>query len=1244
MAGLRRKGVPFDIFKLKLAGIEIGRHVAFGEPLMCLNSGNPPQVTPFWKLDPLRNLSSWRDHPRKMLTWYDTSTLSSGSTGARSFPRAKYQGLNHYLLELKQELWCHRLLWHHKSQHRRGSVSVTALQESSPSVRIPEEQSDRSGTELKGLLSYSSCLRCMRPCIAVMRTENELESNIEASAASLEMDPVKVQAIHDWIRPTSVKSLQKFLGFANFYRRFIANFSSVVEVDASEIGAGAVLSQRNSDGSLRKQCAFFSPKEPANAQSGVLGPWAFGDLEGAKSEPSDLPGVDSVVDRLQQIWAHVVDNLVLSQEEAQRFANRRRISEIINPVSFRLALPASFAIHNVFHRSLLRKYVEPPVPSVDPPTPVLVDGELEYVVEKILDSRFSRRRLQYLVKWKGYGQEDNSWVSASDVHAADLVRTFHRAHPDRPWGSGTARKYETEKETQASSNPKTFASQKKNCTFTVLTFDVMLGYISSILEMTEEEQLALAVEMSQQEQTKQDEYTQEEEDELIKKAIQESLHSCQVPDFPISAASETSSSSKEEPHLSQVSRHSDEGLAKSPVVLLQRLSQDIVDSPCVVLSPNCKDPVSCIESRLQVPLSPCTSDFLKMSPGKDTALSPVFLNKPPSAGKEKSLSVLLQRLSQDIVENPSVILSPNGKDPVSCLERCLQSPPSSCTGNDFVKLSSSREVTLSPVFPQKFPYSHRQIPCRLFQERSQSADRQVDDLDVQHTHCSESLQMDSSPVLPTSSSQGFPNKDSVSSPLTKERACEDNVSIGSTEDFDCRSDKCNQSGGTVHYYWGVPFCPKGVDPSEYTKVILCQLEVYQKSLKNAQRQLLHKMDYGPPIHLVASSQENSKEDPQSNISQEETQDSIAEDDTQKLEEAEPEQNDNSDSQDVQPMSSKRQKTFQSPMQAVLENDHCSSSPNAKHNSKRCALLSSCSGCERRSAGKQSGDVTALLSGCPALTARPEKQSAEDRQQKHTNSPTHEDGNSLDLVFSRLCSVDDFTNSPLPLSDHNLLSFSIKNCHPAQVTPTFHTYRSIQAINTQKLIKNLQSSLAPIFSISCPDSALKHYNETLQSALDEAAPPIHKTTRHRRQQPWHTLQTRFLQRCSRCAERLWRKSNLPEDFIHYKFMLKTYNSALHLSKQTYFNTLITSLSNNLKRLFETFQSLLNPREQAPTTDLRADDLANYFKEKIDHIRQEIISQSLHTMHCPPSPTASSSLSDFEAVTEEEAINISSQMFA
>ncbi|XP_016013796.1 BRCA1-A complex subunit RAP80 isoform X2 [Rousettus aegyptiacus] len=55
------------------------------------------------------------------------------------------------------------------------------------------------------------------------------------------------------------------------------------------------------------------------------------------------------------------------------------------------------------------------------------------------------------------------------------------------------------------------------------------------------------------------------------------------------------------------------------------------------------------------------------------------------------------------------------------------------------------------------------------------------------------------------------------------------------------------SGSTVHYFWGIPFCPTGADPNQYTKVILCQLEVYQKSLKMAQRQLFKKKGFGEPV-------------------------------------------------------------------------------------------------------------------------------------------------------------------------------------------------------------------------------------------------------------------------------------------------------------------------------------------------------------------------------------------------------------
>jgi hypothetical protein len=73
----------------------------------------------------------------------------------------------------------------------------------------------------------------------------------------------------------------------------------------------------------------------------------------------------------------------------------------------------------VFHIDLLTPYRETIMhgPNFTRPTPELIDGEEEYSVEKILDSRhFGRRRcLQYLVKWEGYPDVDNMWVDKDDV-------------------------------------------------------------------------------------------------------------------------------------------------------------------------------------------------------------------------------------------------------------------------------------------------------------------------------------------------------------------------------------------------------------------------------------------------------------------------------------------------------------------------------------------------------------------------------------------------------------------------------------------------------------------------------------------------------------------------------------------------------------------------------------------------------------------------------------------------------------
>ena len=50
---------------------------------------------------------------------------------------------------------------------------------------------------------------------------------IVEAGKGVRMDPAKVEAIQNWQAPTTVRGVRSFLGFANFYRRFIRNFADV---------------------------------------------------------------------------------------------------------------------------------------------------------------------------------------------------------------------------------------------------------------------------------------------------------------------------------------------------------------------------------------------------------------------------------------------------------------------------------------------------------------------------------------------------------------------------------------------------------------------------------------------------------------------------------------------------------------------------------------------------------------------------------------------------------------------------------------------------------------------------------------------------------------------------------------------------------------------------------------------------------------------------------------------------------
>jgi hypothetical protein len=110
------------------------------------------------------------------------------------------------------------------------------------------------------------------------------------------------------------------------------------------------------------------------------------------------------------------------------------IAEAVGTRSFRLHLPKELSrLHPVFHVSLLERFHENTIDGrvAPPPPPIEIDGETEYEVEAILDSRRYRGRLQYLVKWLGYNEQ--TWESPADVHNCPvLVEGLHTCYPRKP--------------------------------------------------------------------------------------------------------------------------------------------------------------------------------------------------------------------------------------------------------------------------------------------------------------------------------------------------------------------------------------------------------------------------------------------------------------------------------------------------------------------------------------------------------------------------------------------------------------------------------------------------------------------------------------------------------------------------------------------------------------------------------------------------------------------------------------------
>jgi Chromo (CHRromatin Organisation MOdifier) domain len=86
-------------------------------------------------------------------------------------------------------------------------------------------------------------------------------------------------------------------------------------------------------------------------------------------------------------------------------------------LAYKLDLPATMRIHPVFLGSLLTPYHASAIPghTQPPPPPIEVEGQQEYEVEEILDSKIVRNKLRYLVSWIGYTPNNRTWEPAEHL-------------------------------------------------------------------------------------------------------------------------------------------------------------------------------------------------------------------------------------------------------------------------------------------------------------------------------------------------------------------------------------------------------------------------------------------------------------------------------------------------------------------------------------------------------------------------------------------------------------------------------------------------------------------------------------------------------------------------------------------------------------------------------------------------------------------------------------------------------------
>ncbi|KAF8641402.1 hypothetical protein AX14_009897 [Amanita brunnescens Koide BX004] len=138
-------------------------------------------------------------------------------------------------------------------------------------------------------------------------------------------------------------------------------------------------------------------------------------------------------DRVYLDMANIKTTCTLKKLDA-KFHGPFKVLEVVGKLAYKLELPPTWTIHDMFHESKLKPAHELVFPKQKEtrlrPPPNIIDGEEEHEVEIIQKVQKKQGKHEFLIKWKGLLQEEASWEPEEHMgNTKEAIKDFYKRNP-----------------------------------------------------------------------------------------------------------------------------------------------------------------------------------------------------------------------------------------------------------------------------------------------------------------------------------------------------------------------------------------------------------------------------------------------------------------------------------------------------------------------------------------------------------------------------------------------------------------------------------------------------------------------------------------------------------------------------------------------------------------------------------------------------------------------------------------------